>query len=231
MTSSEPSVAGVLLGLSELDHSFAPNLDVEAWAHHLQINNVLPLLIKARESYLQAASYRNFRVGVTVVGMASDSLTLHIIHGCNIKPQPESGPINEHAEQLELAKAVELGVYRIPILALIGDLQDDTQSGLFQHTLHPCGLCRDKLAASPLIDENTLFVSATYDLRHVEWYSLTGLRQYHDNNDASMITTVNLPSFPNDPRCPEATEFDKAWLDQVSLPLAARALRTYFDVA
>ena len=62
------------------------------------------------------------------------------------------------------------------------------------HTLHPCGLCRDKLGDSKLVDpESTLIVSATPDLRTMEAYNIRQVKQYHEDPDSIELARFELP--------------------------------------
>lgn len=91
-------------------------------------------------------------------------------------------------------KAIDRNYDRISVLAVVGDAQIDTQSGHPMCTLHPCGLCHDKLGDSGLIDpEWTLIVSATPDLRTMEAYNLNQLKQYHRDPRSIKLARFELP--------------------------------------
>lgn len=116
-----------------------------------------------------------------------------IMTGVNIKPD-ENSQMNVHAEQSALQKVQDRRYDKVSIVAVVGDTQNDTQSGHTMHTLHPCGLCRDALDHSPHINnESTLIVSSLPNLRTIELYSLSQLRQYHDNPDSIELPRFELP--------------------------------------
>lgn len=155
--------------------------------------NVLHALHRAREARELAVSYRRFDVGAALMAFKLQPATMQIFAGVNIKPEQES-VINIHAEQLALQKIKDFGADIITIVAVVGELQEDTQSGRLAETLHPCGLCRVKLAESGLVDpDKSLIVSALPDLRTIEMYSFSALQAFHTSHDTSGILTVTLP--------------------------------------
>lgn len=155
--------------------------------------NILLALHRARKARELAVSHRTFNVGAAAVAVALGKPRLQILTGVNIKPDEDS-KLNVHAEQAALQKAIDRSYDRISVLAVVGDTQIDTQSGHPMHTLHPCGLCRDKLGDSKLVDpESTLIVSATPDLRTMEAYNLNQLRQYHRDPRSIKLARFELP--------------------------------------
>lgn len=157
--------------------------------------NVLAALHQARKAQELAVSYRDFKVGSAVVGLSQRNAGFLISPGINAKTNKD-GPLNMHAEQLALRTAETMGADMISIVTVVGETQTDTQSGHEMHTLHPCGLCRDKLTNHPMIDNDaTLIFSALPDLRTIEAGTVNDLRAYHDgtNPDKSRITLFTLP--------------------------------------
>lgn len=149
--------------------------------------NILFALNKARAARELAISYRDFTVGATLVGMKYRPSLLQDITGINIKPEEESA-INIHAEQLALTKLEENGFESVSMVVVVGETQSDQQSGKAMHTLHPCGICRNILLASPMIDpELTLVVSALPSFKTIEIASLKDLKAFHENGDESGI--------------------------------------------
>jgi hypothetical protein len=158
---------------------------------------------------------------------------MQIVSGINIKPYEDSGSVNIHAEQLALKKIQEYGRNIITLIAVVGDLQADTQSGSIADTLHPCGLCRDALDASGLVDdERTLVVSALPDLQTLEFYSFGALKKFHEGGQNEGIYTVRLPELElltpfepisNEPLklidTPEIQAEEDIWEENVELPL------------
>jgi cytidine deaminase len=195
--------------------------------------NVLLALHRAREAREHAISYRDFTVGAALMAFKLFPATMQIHAGVNIKPEQDS-VINVHAEQLALQKIKDFGGDIITIVAVVGELQEDTQSGRLAETLHPCGLCREKLDASGLIDQQkSLIVSALPDLRTIEMYSFSALQAFHDSHDTSGIYSVTLPdlellrpftvSDTSTPYSlidtPESDAEEEIWQREVELPL------------
>ena len=155
--------------------------------------NVLRALHHAREARDLAVSYRNFNVGAAVFALKTIPASTQIITGANIKPEKES-TINVHAEQLAIKRARQAGFTAISIIAVVGETQNDQQSGHEMCTLHPCGLCRESLKNSPLINNDlTLIATALPDLRTIELSTITKLGDYHEAHQFDVITRLDIP--------------------------------------
>lgn len=197
-------------------------------------SNLLFALHRAVQARKLAVSYRNFNVGASVMTFKLNPPESVFYTGINIKPEQES-VINVHAEQLALQKIKDFGGQVITMVAVVGELQADTQSGRLAETLHPCGLCRDKLADSGLLDQKrSLIVSALPDLRTIEMYSPEALNRFHDTQDDSGIFRVNrlpemellTPFVPSDTQTPitlrstpQQDYEEDIWLEAVGIPL------------
>jgi cytidine deaminase len=147
----------------------------------------------AKHASLPSVSYRDFKVGATVFAMRNSPATSQFITGANIKPDKDSS-VNVHAEQSAMKRARQAGFTAISIVAVVGETQDDQQSGHQMCTLHPCGLCRETLGQSPLIDNNlTLIATAHPDLRTIELSTITKLGQYHEAQAFDDVTRIDVP--------------------------------------
>lgn len=154
-------------------------------------NNALIIaLLGAEKARRYADSYRQFLVGAAAVAYfygPRGRRSLNFAHGANVKPIQGSDIINVHAEQMVMAgiqasKAPDESVY-VPVMAVVGDLQPDQQSGEETLTLHPCGVCRDAFDQSDTpVDKRTLFVTANPDFTVVEWFSLVALAKVHNGD-------------------------------------------------
>lgn len=143
--------------------------------------SVLLAMHRAREAQELAVSYRGFKVGAAAIGITFGEPNFQIMTGVNVKPDADS-TMNVHAEQVALQKAHDRGFSAISTLVVVGETQADQQSGHEMHTLHPCGLCRNALRNSSMIDPNaTLIVSATPSLREIELYNLQMLSSFHES--------------------------------------------------
>lgn len=154
------------------------------------MNSLVVTLLGAEKARQHADSYRQFRVGAAAVAFfygPRGRRSLNFAHGVNVKPIQGSDVINVHAEQMvmagiEASKAPDESVY-VPVMAVVGDLQPDQQSGEETLTLHPCGVCRDAFNQPDTpVDERTLFVSANPDFTVVEWFSLAALAKVHNGD-------------------------------------------------
>lgn len=173
----------------------------EAFPYRTAAANALWFLLKARESAnTYSASYRDFRVGATVVAYKTGDKDYAIFNGANVKVD-ETDLINVHAEDTAVGKAEDKGYDLIAFVGVVGHLQNDGASGRESHTLHPCARCRAKFASSPLITSKTLFMSANMDLTAVEVYTLAELKAFHDGGNESAITTIHTE--------PEAMDWDE----------------------
>lgn len=200
--------------------------------------NVLMALHRAREARQFAVSYRGFDVGAALFAFQYSPAGDRLVTGVNIKPEQNSS-INIHAEQSAIRKVAKAGFNAVSIIAVVGETQNDQQSGHEMCTLHPCGLCRGVLKASGLIDnDNTLIVTALPDLRTIELSTVARLEQYHDEQRFNEITRIDVPDLellkPFEPTGPvrlddsdEMLFEDHAWhdlLDPHLFPLRNRAV-------
>lgn len=148
-------------------------------------NAMIPALLGAEKARQHADSYRGFLVGAAAVAYfysEHGARKMNFAHGANIKPTQGSDEINVHAEQIVLA-AIEADrrqneeVY-VPVLAVVGDLQPDQQSGVESLTLPPCGVCRGAFMQSDTaVDHRTLFVTGNPAFTAFEWFSLSALEK------------------------------------------------------
>lgn len=165
----------------------------EAVARIEGVRNLARMLRAAEESRVHADSWRGFAVGGSAFVMYfnedAQSWRYELVHGANAKPTEDSA-INVHAEHTLMTKAVEFArpgeTVSIPFMCIIGDLQPDQQTGVRSSTLHPCGVCREvfKQPDTPVCP-TTMFVSATADMCHFEWYSAGGLDTFHATGDTA----------------------------------------------
>lgn len=166
-----------------LPHNRKPQHPSEYAAH--TGNALIQCLFNAEEARKHADSYRNFLVGAAAVAYfygPHGSRMMELYSGANVKPIQGSDVINVHAEQMIMANIAasqqpDEEVY-VPIMAVVGDLQPDQQSGLESLTLPPCGVCREafKQPDTP-VDYRTLFVTASPDFTTLEWFSLYALEK------------------------------------------------------
>lgn len=157
---------------------------------------ILFALHRAREAQALAVSYRDFKVGAAIVALSQGRPgRFQILTGINIKPD-ETSELNGHAEQMALQTAVDHGFSAVSVVAVVGETQNDQQSGHEMATLHPCGKCRSVLEDHPLITPHSLIVSALPSFRTIEIATVEGLKAYHadePNRDMSMVTRFDLP--------------------------------------
>lgn len=154
----------------------------DKWAHSLTE--------VALDAYKQGVSYRNMRVGAAALVLyTSESMKRGIVVcGANFKPVPYEGALNLHAEDVVAAFANALKkpdeTLSIPVIAVVGDVQPDQQSGKVTPTLHPCGLCRDKMThgSLPLAPES-IIITQTPDGAACEQLTLDELIELHATSD------------------------------------------------
>lgn len=152
-------------------------------------DQVLNMLLKARDSRVLAESYRGFNVGASGLVISADGSDRLIKHGANFKDASGQSDIDIHAEELVL-KRLRAGD-KLAILAVVGYPQADHGSGLLSPTLHPCFKCRTMLGNSEHVADNTLVACATPSGDAVEWGTLNDFENFH-RGQASNLTSVNF---------------------------------------
>ena len=198
MTDVTKGMQELLSRLPKTDtYPFRSVLNPEYTQEHIALSltpaNLLLALLRAKEAQEIAVSYRDFKVGAAVVGLAFKPSRFKIMTGVNVKPDEESN-MNVHAEQVALQKARDDHFDAISIVAVVGNTQSDKQSGKEMPTLHPCGLCRGIMTHDPMMHHQaTLIVSALPDFSSLELYSLDALNTYHETHDTTGITQIDLP--------------------------------------
>lgn len=150
---------------------------------------VLNLLLGTREYQDKAVSYRGFNVAAGAVAL--NGLRIGRFYGNNVKVD-DTDLINIHAEDIAVGKAADENYQAVSVISVIGPTQEDHGSGLHTKTLHPCGRCRDRLEAHPLISPDTLFVTANPDFKVIQFASLAAIKALHRDDDPSGITTFEL---------------------------------------
>ena len=178
-------------------HSFRSVITAEYTKEHIALSltpaNLLLALHRAREAQELAISYRGFKVGAAIVGLAFNPANFQIMTGVNVKPD-EVSSMNVHAEQVALQKMRDRQFDVASMVVVVGNTQPDKQSGSNMPTLHPCGLCRSVMLQDPLIDKDaTLIVSALPDFSKIELYNLASLYDFHESHDASGIYRIDMP--------------------------------------
>lgn len=193
---------------------------------------VLHLLLGTREYQDKAVSYRGFNVAAGAVALKG--LRIGRFFGNNVKVD-DTDLINIHAEDIAIGKAADEHYQAVSVVSVIGPTQEDHGSGLHTKTLHPCGRCRDRLEAHPLISNDTLFVTANPDFKVIEFASLGGIKKLHDENDPSGMTTIELheseelftPLIELEARTEITEAQDDEWQEKVGVYL----LQRYIDLS
>ena len=143
--------------------------------------NWLYLIERAKEAQRNATSHRNFHVGCAVWAFKTNAIEVNgrwgIFTGSNIKVADNSRPIC--AEQLALGAAKSAGYDRIIATVVVGEPQDDAESGLQSATLHPCGECRKIFQTVPQVSSDTLLLTITPDVRAYEHFTIGELIALH----------------------------------------------------
>lgn len=154
-----------------------------------QADVILHLLLCTREYQDKAVSYRDFNVAAGVVAL--NGLKVGRFFGNNVKVD-DTDLINIHAEDIAMGKAADEEYKAVSVVSVIGPTQEDHGSGLHTKTLHPCGRCRDRFEAHPLISPDTLFVTANPDFKIIEFATFAAIKALHDHGDSTGVTTFKL---------------------------------------
>lgn len=149
----------------------------------LQRISWLHLIVRAQEARENASSYRNFHVGCAVWAFKTDAIEVEgrwaVFTGSNIKVADGARPVC--AEQLALGAAKSAGYDRIIAMVIVGEPQEDAESGLQSNTLHPCGECRKIFQAASEVSSETLLLMFTPDEQTEEHFSVGELLVLHQN--------------------------------------------------
>lgn len=170
-------------------------------------NLLVDTLLSAEEARTYSRSWRGFAVGAAATAYFYSEHGARLIdrsHGANTKPA-ENSDINVHAEHVIMsminhAKRLGEAVY-VPVLAIVGDLQPDQQSGEATKTLHPCGICRDAFEedVTPISPE-TLIVTADPGFTIIEWFGMKALEKVHRSGDYSGVGRAEFVDGNGNPR-------------------------------
>lgn len=169
--------------------------DASDWQvdQHLNPANLLYALHLASDARGLAVSHRRFDVASAIFAYNQSPNRYQFLTGVNIKPEPET-EVNIHAEQQAFQMARDRGFAAVRFVVVVGETQNDTQSGHTMCTLHPCGLCRNFMEESPMVDNtNTLIVSALPDLRTLELFNINRLKRYHEDKDFEAGMRIDVP--------------------------------------
>jgi cytidine deaminase len=148
------------------------------------------LIDRAREAADKFAfSYRNFKVGCAVLAFSREQQMLagykvagyKVFTGFNVKPQSGDGP-NIHAEEIAIGAARAEGYDTIVAITVVGETQEDHQSGKTMPTLHPCGRCRALLSALPEVKNSTIILTAHFKDNTCEIMECEELQIRHSYN-------------------------------------------------
>ena len=145
--------------------------------------NWLYLIERAKEAQRNANSYRNFHVGCAIRAFKTNAYEVNgrwgLFTGSNIKIADGARPIC--AEQLALGAARSEGYDRIIAMVVVGEPQEDAESGLQSQTLHPCGECRKIFQVVPEVSSDTLLLTLTPDEQTHEQFSIEELIALHQD--------------------------------------------------
>ncbi len=151
--------------------------------HIEKFNAVRESLIRqARKASQQANSYRGFQVGCAVLayGPGNRAKNYRIFVGANLKPTPDGPKVC--AEQIAIGSAVSHGYEQIIAIAVTGEPQPDTVSGLNPPTLHPCWECRTLLRTMPQVSEDMIILTTHNHRGPREEHTLCELLARHENS-------------------------------------------------
>jgi len=186
----------------------------DAWARYA-LPALAQVIFMARQAAAvaeqYAVSWREFYVGAGGFGANLNFTDICAHYGSNIKVDGE-GSINEHAEDIVIGKARKHG-HQLLSLVVVGNPQEDHESGRLSPTLHPCGRCRQMLTeATDVITPRTTIFTATPDLKVFEMFGLEALKSFHQtgHQDSANMWQFDMPSLDD-------------W-DRITLPLFVERL-------
>jgi cytidine deaminase len=142
---------------------------------------VLHCLVKARQVRPKAESYRGFNVGACGLILRHNGMHRYLSHGANLKSSAGEAGIDVHAEEFITGHLKEGDT--LAALAVVAPLQPDSASGKETPTLHPCYKCRERIQNLGEITAKTLIITATPDVKAVEWGSIDDYIRLHAEPD------------------------------------------------
>lgn len=146
----------------------------------------------AKEAANAALSWRHFKVGAMLLAWSTETHSLGLVTGTNVKQREDDDGLNIHAETMALAKARRHSLDQALALMVWGEPQSDQQSGKLSRTLHPCGLCRNMLNTAPEITPQTLLVSSNQDFTVCELFTIDELQTYHASGEVEGAEPLNF---------------------------------------
>ncbi len=147
------------------------------------------LVRRARWVARRAYSYRGFNVGCAVLAWRPAGISLtekyKVFTAANVKPLPHIP--KQCAETTAVCYARSNGYTKIVAIVVVGEPQQDADSGVSSITLHPCSHCRTLLAALPEVSLDTIVLTVHNHSGAVEEQALQGilsLHHHHQNDDS-----------------------------------------------
>ncbi len=138
----------------------------------------------AKKAQRSGNSYRDFRVGCAIWAFNTQAIYVEkrwaVFTGSNIKVAKDARPVC--AEQIALGAARSAGYDKIIAMVVVGEPQEDSESGLRFKTLHPCGECRKVFQVTSEISSETLLLTITPDEQTWEHFSMGELIALHGGN-------------------------------------------------
>lgn len=97
---------------------------------------------------VQPFNHRHFMVGGVAIGIVADARDNGLYEwwvsaAWNTKPQP--GDVKYCAERRLGRRALKAGCRCLVVVAVVGERNDDSRSGISYQTLEPCEACRDDM--------------------------------------------------------------------------------------
>ena len=106
--------------------------------------------------------YRNFSVGCALLAFRNDVSIADgrwkVFYGMNAKVNSDSRPVC--AEPVAIGSAYAAGYTEVIGMVVVGETQEDDQSGLYPPTLHPCHQCRTLMKGHPILTPRTRILTA-----------------------------------------------------------------------
>lgn len=119
-----------------------------------------------------AQSWREYKVGASVMMCNFQTGAMSYLSGCNVKPQTGKEGVNIHAEQMAIAKGRNQGLNRVLGIAVFADPIDDDANPNKLPTLPPCRRCVEMFVHAPEVDDKTIIISTNPDYSACELYTV-----------------------------------------------------------
>ncbi len=143
------------------------------------------LIRQARWVAQRAYSYRGFNVGCALLAWRPKGISptekYKVFTAANVKPLQHIP--KQCAETTAACYARSNGYTKVIAIVVVGEPQQDADSGVSSITLHPCAHCRTLLSSLPEVASDTIILTVHNHSGEVEEQTLREILTIHHHHD------------------------------------------------